>query len=508
MTTHPFDTDLDTALVDNPCCCCGKFDLAVAIVNCNGVTDDNYDFWMSGSLLVSLTEPIPTGPTDPTDPCTEVSLRNRGHWLTPPSYTGPHPTSSNLWCGAETTDPVLWDDHTITAFHDMGDACVFQFALRTTNNNGCQNFGHIYFYRVIKGDASATPATLDSLCLIQTTNYEPTSYTPITSPTSGTYYCVYNNGFGTPRSNAICSTVSGDNFSGPFSTDAACNDLCNFEFYYLNRCDNGDCCSGYWCMTSGPPFHGTRAEAAADPSAPIVSGPWIDANDAMLRGGCLPYWCTEIESEDIAFCVQGASSDAVEAIDPGFYTVTGGPYWTFSACQAACVFVCPCCPSFTTSPLIGTFSVPGVLTVDPFTLTYNASTCNWTGSHAQFGGTVTMTLGFTDDCHLTWTVTVPPFVGPSTTYTDTDTGTFDCSTIPYTAQGGTNLYDGAYGQVVLSLPAMAPAPASAPVDQKKTISDGRAERIRAALGPRKPCNCGQKRKSPGATSTEAEKERE
>lgn len=445
----PFDTTNDSTIMDNPCCCCGKFDIAVAIVNCNGITDDNFDFYMTDftTPLVSLTEPFPGSPDDP---CTETHNRNRGHWLTPTGYTGPHPDSKNLYCGAKSTQPVHWDDHSFDKLKNIGDACVVQFALRTTNNNGCQNFGHIYFYRVIHGNPDSTPPILDSLCLMQTVNYQPGSYDPPGSPTSGTYYCEYQS----LRTGGNCSseTTATDPVGGPYSTDVDCYNNCNFEFYYLNRCDNGSCCKGYWCMTDQAPFHGTKKQAMT--AGTIVSGPWLSVMDAYIRGGCLPYWCVSLEEDDAAFCQQGISSDAVEALDPGFYTVTGGPYYSSSACASACVFVCPCCPAFTTSPLLATFSVPSVLDVNQFTLTYNPSTCNWTGSISQFGGTCTMTIAYNSSCKLTFTVTVPAFVGPTTFYTDVDTNTFDCSTMPHTVQGGGNLYDGHYGQVVLALPGM------------------------------------------------------
>lgn len=494
--THPFDTDNDRTIIQNPCCCCGKFDIAVAIVNCNGITDDNFDLYFNDTLAVSLTEPLPGTPEDP---CTEDSLRNRGHWLTPPSYTGPHPDSSNLWCGAETTDGVLWDDHTITAFHDIGDHCVYRFGLVTTNNNGCANFGHIYFYRVIHGNADATPPTLDSLCLIQTTNYQPASYDAPGSPTSGTYYCVYGSGrLGNGCTNIFTADPSGyDTWGGPYTDDVACHDAgCGQELYYLVRCDNGDCCEGYWCLGGGQCYgpH-THAEAVEEADGETIGGPYIDSDDCLHRGGCYPFWC--VQGTSTAFCVQAATSDI--ATSEGFYTLNGGPYGSLSACNAVCVFACPCCPDFTPSPLLAVMQVPGVVVANQISLTY--ANCQWTGSTIQFGNHLNLTVSFTSDCHLHWLMTTDPFFGPSQTYTDTDTGAFPCSIDgSYTAQGGTNKYNGTYSQLVLTLPppmAMAqegtqdaPGPIQAAVGPvAPQTHQGANHRPARPLQKRTPCPC-------------------
>lgn len=404
--THPFDTTGDAAILSNPCCCCGQFDLAIAIVNCNGVTDDNFDFFMTDftTPLVSLTEPLPG--TDG-DFCTEVSLRNRGHWLTPTDYTGPHPHAANLWCGASTASNILWDDHQdLDDLQDIGDACQVKFALSTTNNNGCQNFGHIYFYRIIKGDPDATPPSLDSLCLIQISNYQPASYD------------------------------GGDH---------------TFEYYTLTRCDNGDCCKGYYCVTY-----------------------------------------TDSEGGPHAVCVLAVSEEDVETEYTGLSPTITGPY-TKAECPSTCVAVCPCCPDFTPSPLLAVMQVPGVVVANQISLTYDAAHCKWTGSTIQFGNHLNLTVSFTSDCHLHWLMTTDPFFGPSQTYTDTDTGTFDCSVDgSYTAQGGTNKYNGTYSQLVLSLPM--PMMMAEPMSSKPaSIADPLA--MARPTAARKPCGlCGGKRK--------------
>lgn len=460
-----------------PCCCCGKFSIAIAVVNCNGITDDDFELYMgipipgssapptiSDTLIATLYE---SQLGSPSDECTGNTHQNRGHFIAPSWYNGPYPDSSNLYCGG--SPPVSWQDYAADELDDMGDACVFQFTLRAITNHLCNNFGKIFFYRIIGGQT-------DSLCLMQTTDYEPATYILPVDDTD-TYYCAWNHDYiggiiFTSRVFSNCvQSDDGDGLdirSGPYSSLDECYDSCGSrETYYLTRCDNKDCCRGYWCIGGGQCYGpATRLEAEAEADGGSVAGPFLDSDDCFNRGACYPYWCVQNDFLSTAYCIQ-ARDEAQATYGGGGPTLTlkGGPYGSAAECNSAgCVFACPCCPDFFPSVITGVYNLPGVLTDVTVDVNINAS-CGWYGETSGFGGTVSLSLTFNSSCQLTYVLTVPPFVGPSTTYVGTDPSVYDCSTMPYSFTDNTTLYSGVYGSLALSVPfpfrAAAPAPALA-----------------------------------------------
>lgn len=126
-----------------PCCCAETENIIVAVFNCNGFTDDNFELKLNGNVIVAN---MPE--TDITcgvlgTPCRGHLIRAPGVTWIPPLTIGEPPVECNC-----NTSPTTWSTYTATEL----DSCIALtsvplFRLTSIVDNLCGNFGLFVVYR-------------------------------------------------------------------------------------------------------------------------------------------------------------------------------------------------------------------------------------------------------------------------------------------------------------------------------------------------------------------------